>query len=94
MLVRPKLNNSYEIIAGERRWRAAQLVGLEKIPCLVAEYTDEQAIQISLIENLSRQDLNPIEEAQAIHRLIEEFQYTHEEAAELWESHDSRLPIY
>lgn len=71
----------YEIIAGERRWRASQLAGLEKVPCLIGEFTDEQAIQIALIENLSRQDLNPIEEAEAIARLIEEFSFTHEEVA-------------
>ena len=81
LIVRSKTATTYEIIAGERRWRAAQLAGLDIIPCFVSSYTDEQAIQIALIENLSRQDLNPIEEAQAIARLIEEFEYTHEMAA-------------
>lgn len=81
LIVRAKVDNQFEIIAGERRWRASQLAGLETIPCLVGNYTDEQAIQIALIENLSRQNLNPIEEAEAIARLIEEFKYTHEDVA-------------
>lgn len=80
-IIKTAIENLYEIIAGERRWRAAQLAGLEKVPCLIGEFTDEQAIQIALIENLSRQDLNPIEEAEAIARLIEEFEFTHEEVA-------------
>jgi ParB family chromosome partitioning protein len=71
----------FEIVAGERRWRAAQLAGLNDVSCLVSEYTDEQALQASLIENISRSDLNPIEEAQAYQRLIDEFHYLHEEVA-------------
>ncbi len=71
----------YEIIAGERRWRAAQLAGIEKIPAIVRDVDDEQAAAIALIENLQREDLNPYEEALGLQRLIDEFQLTHQEAA-------------
>ncbi len=71
----------YEIIAGERRWRAAQLAGLNAIPALVKEITDEAALAVALIENIQRQDLNALEEARALHRLLEEFQMTHEAVA-------------
>lgn len=71
----------YEIVAGERRWRAAQLAGLADISCLVCQYTNEQALQASIIENISRTDLNPIEEAKAYQQLIDEFHYLHEEIA-------------
>lgn len=81
IVVRPLSNHHYEIIAGERRWRAAQLAGLDTVPCLVNQYTDEQAAAVTTIENINRKDLNPIEEAQAYLRLIEEFGYTHEEVA-------------
>ena len=81
IVVRPLSNNQYEIVAGERRWRAAQLAGLSEISCLVYPYSDEQALQASIIENISRTDLNPIEEATAYQRLIDEFQYLHEEIA-------------
>src|ERR1700719_1945143 len=64
LIARPKIGRRYEIIAGERRWRAAQLVGLDSVPCLIADYSDEEAMQIALIENLGRQNLNPIEEAE------------------------------
>ena len=80
IVVRP-LGNQYEIVAGERRWRAAQLVGLADVSCLVCQYTDEQALQASIVENISRADLNPIEEAKAYQRLIDEFQYLHDEVA-------------
>lgn len=80
IVVRP-VNSEYEIVAGERRWRAAQLAGLAEVSCLVCQYTDEQALQASIVENTSRADLNPIEEAQAYQRLIDEFQYLHEEVA-------------
>lgn len=84
LLIRPRTKpNSYEIIAGERRWRAAQLAGLEKVPCIIVDYPDEQVAHIALIENIVREDLNPIEEAQAIHRVIDEFNYTHEAAAKV-----------
>ncbi len=81
IVVRPKTKDQYEIVAGERRWRAAQLAGLTEISCLVSSYTDEQALQAALIENINRTDLNPIEEAQAYQRLIDEFNYLHEEVA-------------
>jgi len=81
ILVRPLNKGTYEIVAGERRWRAAQLAGLSEVSCLVCLYTDEQALQAAIVENISRSDLNPIEEAQAYQRLIDEFQYLHEEVA-------------
>jgi ParB family chromosome partitioning protein len=81
IVVRPALNNKFEIIAGERRWRAAQLAGLTEVSCLLNDYTDEQTLQASIIENINRADLNPIEEAAAYQRLIEEFAYSHEEVA-------------
>lgn len=70
----------YEIIAGERRWRAAQIAGLSEIPVIIRNVDDEQAAAIALIENLQREDLNPIEEAEGLRRLIEEFDLTHQEA--------------
>jgi ParB family chromosome partitioning protein len=81
IVVRPLPNQRYEIVAGERRWRAAQLASLGEVSCLVFDYTDEQALQASIIENISRTDLNPIEEAKAYQRLIDEFHYLHEEIA-------------
>jgi len=81
IVVRPLSNNKYEIVAGERRWRATQLAGLTEISCLVSHYTDEQALQAAIIENINRADLNPVEEAQAYQRLIDEFSYLHEEVA-------------
>lgn len=81
IVVRPLKNGQYEIIAGERRWRAAQLAQMHEISCLVSHYTDEQALQAAIIENINRSDLNPIEEAQAYQRLIDEFHYLHEEVA-------------
>jgi ParB family chromosome partitioning protein len=71
----------YEIVAGERRWRAAQLAGLAEIPTIVREVPDESAIAMALIENIQREDLNPLEEARALDRLIREFDLTHAEAA-------------
>jgi len=81
IIVRPLPNEQFEIIAGERRWRAAQLASLGEISCLIGYYTDEQALQASIIENISRADLNPIEEGQAYQRLIDEFGYLHDEVA-------------
>ena len=82
VIVRPSTqDNTYEIIAGERRWRAAQKIGLDKIYCLINTYSDKQAAAASAIENLNRSDLNPIEEAKAYKRLIDEFHYSHEEVA-------------
>jgi len=72
----------YEIIAGERRWRAAQLAGLGEIPAVIRAIPDEAAIAVALIENIQRENLNPLEEARALERLITEFQLTHQEAAE------------
>lgn len=72
----------YEIIAGERRWRASQIAGLERIPAVVREVPDQAAVAIALIENIQREDLNPIEEARALNRLIEEFELTHQETAD------------
>jgi ParB family chromosome partitioning protein len=72
----------YEIVAGERRWRAAQMAGLEEIPAVVKDIPDEAAIAMALIENIQRENLNPLEEARALDRLIREFDLTHAEAAE------------
>lgn len=72
----------YEIIAGERRWRAAQLAGLHEIPALVRRVADDAAVAMALIENIQRENLNPLEEARALERLISEFQMTHASAAE------------
>jgi ParB family chromosome partitioning protein len=77
-----KDGNGYEIIAGERRWRAAQTAGLGEIPAVVRSVDDEAALAMSLIENIQREDLNPIEEATALRRLIDEFEMTHEMAAD------------
>jgi len=73
--------NTYEIIAGERRWRAAQLAGIDKIPCIIKNVEDEAAIAIALIENIQREDLNAMEEAIALERLLTEFELTHQEVA-------------
>lgn len=81
VIVRPLADGRYEIIAGERRWRAAQLAGFGEISCLIGQYNDEQALQASIIENVNRADLNPIEEALAYQRLIDEFDYHHDEVA-------------
>lgn len=72
----------YEIIAGERRWRAAKMAGLKEIPVIVKEFSDEEVVEISLIENIQREDLNPIEEAQAYKRLLEEFSLKQDEIAD------------
>ena len=72
----------YEIVAGERRWRAAQLAGLAEVPVLVRAIADEQALAMALIENIQRENLNPLEEAQGIKRLVDEFGLTHEQAAD------------
>jgi ParB family chromosome partitioning protein len=81
IVVRPVGSSQYEILAGERRWRAARLAGLEQIPAVVREVPDEAALGIGLIENIQREDLNPIEEANGLKRLIDEFKLTHEEVA-------------
>ena len=81
ILVRHIDDEQYEIIAGERRWRASQIAGLEEVPVLVREIADEAALAMALIENIQRENLNPLEEAQGIKRLIDEFAMTHEKAA-------------
>jgi ParB family transcriptional regulator, chromosome partitioning protein len=82
ILVRPVGASGYEIIAGERRFRAARLAGLDEVPVLVKEVPDEAAAVMALIENIQREDLNPLEEAQGLQRLVAEFQLTHEQAAQ------------
>jgi len=82
ILVRPVGASGYEIIAGERRFRAAKLAGLDEVPVLVKEVPDEAAAVMALIENIQREDLNPLEEAQGLQRLVNEFQLTHEQAAQ------------
>ena len=86
ILVRPVGATSgedrYEIIAGERRWRAAQMAGLTEVPTLIREIPDESALAMALIENIQRENLNPLEEAQGLQRLIDEFSMTHQEAAD------------
>jgi len=81
IVVRGIGSGRYEIIAGERRWRAAQLAGLHEIPAVIRDVDDRSAIAIALIENIQRENLNPIEEARALKRLVDEFEVTHEEAA-------------
>lgn len=80
--VRPVGAGRYEIIAGERRWRASQIAGLTEVPVLIREIPDENALAMSLIENIQREDLNPLEEATGIQRLLEEFGMTHQQAAD------------
>ena len=80
--VRPVGAARYEIIAGERRWRAAQIAGLAEVPVLIRDIPDDAALAMSLIENIQREDLNPLEEAAGIQRLIDEFQMTHQQAAD------------
>ena len=82
VLVRPLERDSFELIAGERRWRAAQMAGLTEIPALVREVPDETALAMSLIENIQREDLNPMEEAAGVQRLVDEFRMTHDQAAD------------
>lgn len=81
-LVVVKRKGYYELIAGERRWRAARLAGLKEVPVVIKDYDDQQIVEIALIENIQREDLNPIEEAHAYERLIHEFNLTQDEVAE------------
>ena len=82
VVVRARGENKYELIAGERRWRAAQIASVENIPAIIREVPDEIAIAMALVENIQREDLNPIEEATALRRLVDEFQMTHQEAGD------------
>jgi ParB family chromosome partitioning protein len=82
IVARKLSSGDYEIIAGERRWRAAQQAGLDRVPVVVRELSDQDAMVIGLIENLQREDLNPIEEARGMQRLIEEFTMTHQQVAD------------
>ena len=82
ILVRPVENGKYEIIAGARRWRAAQLAGLTQVPVVIRAVPDKSALAMALIENIQREDLNPLEEATGIQRLVNEFDMTHEAAAQ------------
>ena len=82
VIVRPRTEGGYEIVAGERRWRAAQRAGLETVPALVRDLDDRQAVAVALIENIQREDLNPLEEATALKRLLAEYDMTHEEIAD------------
>ncbi len=82
LLVRPVDRDRYELVAGERRWRAAQMAGLDEVPALVREVPDDAALAMSLIENIQRENLNPMEEAAGVQRLVDEFKMTHEQAAD------------
>lgn len=86
ILVRPvgsaNGDDRYEIVAGERRWRAAQMAGMSEVPALIREIPDESALAMALIENIQRENLNPLEEAQGLQRLIDEFSMTHQQAAD------------
>ena len=82
ILVRPVSMDRYEIIAGERRWRASQLAGLTEVPTLIREIPDEAALAMALIENIQRENLNPLEEALGLQRLVDEFAMTHQQAAD------------
>lgn len=82
VVVRKIDQEKYEIVAGERRWRAAQLAGLQQIPVVIKEIDDRTAMAVALIENIQREDLNPLEEAEALRRLLDEFQMTHQQIAD------------
>ncbi|MEO8400890.1 MAG: ParB/RepB/Spo0J family partition protein [Gammaproteobacteria bacterium] len=82
IVVRHLLGGRYEIVAGERRWRASQLAGLNEIPAIIKDIPDDAAVAIALIENIQRENLNPIEEASALQRLLQEFSLTHQQAAD------------
>lgn len=82
VVVRQLDNEKYEIVAGERRWRAAQLAGLHEVPVVIKEIDDRTAMAVALIENIQREDLNPLEEAEALARLLDEFDMTHQQIAD------------
>lgn len=81
LLVRPLLSGGYQLIAGERRWRASRMAGLKEVPVIIRELSDSEAMEISIIENLQREDLNPIEEAEGLQALIDKCDYTQEQVA-------------
>lgn len=81
LLVRPLLSGGYQLIAGERRWRASRMAGLKEVPVIIRELTDSEAMEIAIIENLQREDLNPIEEAEGLQALIDKCDYTQEQVA-------------
>ena len=83
LVVRSIDDQMYEIVAGERRWRAAQLIGLDELPCMIRDYSDAGTAAVTLIENIQRENLNPIEEAQALQCLSTEFGYTHDQIADI-----------
>lgn len=82
IVVRKRASGGYEIVAGERRWRAAQLAGRHEVPALIRDYSDKEALQLALIENVQREDLDPIEEAESYQRLMQEFSYSQAQVAE------------
>ncbi|HUK05695.1 MAG TPA: ParB/RepB/Spo0J family partition protein [Burkholderiales bacterium] len=82
LLVRPIGADSYELIAGERRWRAARIAGLSEVPALIRQVPDNAALAMALVENIQRENLNPLEEAAGVQRLLDEFRMTHEQAAD------------
>jgi ParB family chromosome partitioning protein len=82
ILVRTMGGEKYEIVAGERRWRAAQLAGIHEVPVLIRDISDQAAMALGLIENIQREDLNPLEEAEALNRLLKEFKMTHQQVAD------------
>lgn len=83
LLVRPTLDGTYQLVAGERRWRASRMAGLTEVPVVIKDLTDEQVAQLALVENLQREDLNPVEEAYGYKELSEKFNYTQEEIADI-----------
>jgi ParB family chromosome partitioning protein len=83
VVLRPLVEGGYELIAGERRWRAAQMAGLHELPAVIRDVPDQAVLALSLIENIQREDLNPLEEASALKRLVDEFGMTHQEVADV-----------
>ncbi len=81
IIVRPVAHGTYELVAGERRWRAAQALGIQQIPAIIKALNDQETLEYSIIENVQREGLNPVEEAKAFERLVVEFHYTHEQLA-------------
>ncbi|MGH8497236.1 MAG: ParB/RepB/Spo0J family partition protein [Methylococcales bacterium] len=82
IVIRPLDDEKYEIVAGERRWRAAQLAGLHEVPVIIRDISDQAAMALALIENIQREDLSPLEEAEGLHRLLNEFNMTHQQVAD------------